>query len=134
METRLIDFLFAAALVLFCVSGTTLMAYAVGKIGLELLQAMNRLLTVWDYHRNGPEDRAWMRRQPGIRDLLTMATLFDRIAPPRLAYARDLKRLADYRYAKARQRDEDSIWDRRLGALLTPDEYEHLYGELRVES
>ena len=63
-----------------------------------------------------------------MRDLLTMNTLFRRISPPVFAYARDLKLLEQYRYAQARKRDEDLIWDRRLGALLTPDEHAHLYG------
>lgn len=133
MDSRLIDFLFTVALVLLCFSGTTLMAYAVLRIGVQLMGATNRLLTAWDYHRKGPEDRALLLSQPRMRDLLMMSTLFGRFSPPVFAYAHDLKLLEEFRYAQARKRDENLIWDRRLGALLTPDEHAHLYGASRSQ-
>ena len=130
MDSRLIDFLFSVALLLLLFSGTSLMLYAIGKIATDVMIALNRLLTAWDYHRKGPEDRALLLKQPPFRDVLTMNTLFQRAFPPiGFAYARDLRRLEQHRYAQARQRDEELIWDRRLGALLTPEEHAYLYGD-----
>ena len=129
MDSRLVDFLFAVALLLLVFSGTTLMVYAAMRIGVDLMQAVNRLLTAWQYHRGGPGERDLLLNQPRLRDLLTMGRLFERSSPAvGVAYVRDLRRLEQYRYAQARNRDGELIWDRRLGALLTPDEHAYLYG------
>lgn len=128
MESRLIDFCFVVLLVALSFSGVTLIAYAIWKIAQELMQAMHTLLTCWEFHRR-PQERDRFLADPVMRGILTMTGRYPRVAPPVLAHSRLIDRLEWYRRQKARAHDAQLIWDRRLGALLAPDEYEFLYAE-----
>lgn len=128
MITRLVDFLFALALVALAFSGTALMAYAVWRIGQDVMRAMHTLLTCWDFHKRD-DARTRLLTDPVMRDTLAMSSPFRRIFAPFLGYSRDLRRLSAYRYQKAREQTAQMIWDTRLGALVTRDEYDFLYGK-----
>src|SRR5262245_49299213 len=128
MTSRLLDFLFVVLLIALACSGTSLMLYAVLHIGRKVCVAMHTLLTCWEFG-NGPDDaRRRLLSDPFMHDALTMRSGFGRFFAPFSRYSADLQRLRAYRYERAREQASQMIWDNRLGALLTRDEYEFLYG------
>ena len=129
MITRLVDFLFALALIALACSGTALMAYAVWRIGQDVMRAMHTLLTCWEFHKQRDDARTRLLTDPVMRDTLAMSSPFRRIFAPLVGYSRDLRRLSAYRYQKALEQTAQMIWDTRLGALVTRDEYDFLYGK-----
>jgi hypothetical protein len=129
MTSRLVDFLLTLALITLACSGTALMAYAVWRIGQDVMRAMHTLLTCWNFHTQRDDARERLTSDPVMRDILAMSSPFQRIFAPFFGYARDLRRLSAYRYQKAQEQTAQMIWDTRLGALLTRDELDFLYGK-----
>ena len=129
MTSRLIDFLFVLALIALACSGTALMAYAVWRIGQDVMRAMHTLLTCWNFHKQRDDARTRVLSDPVMRDILAMSSPFRRIFAPFFGFSRDLRRLSAYRFHKAQEQTAQMIWDTRLGALLTRDEYEFLNGK-----
>lgn len=128
MNSRLVDFLLALALIALACSGTSLMVYAVWRIGQDVMRAMHTLLTCWGFHTQRDDARTRLLSDPVMRDILAMSSPFRRIFAPFFSYSRDLRRLSAYRYQKAQEQTAQMIWDSRLGALLTRDESDYLYG------
>ena len=129
MTSRLVDFLLTLALITLACSGTALMAYALWRIGQDVMRAMHTLFTCWNFHTQHEDARRRLTSDPVMRDILAMSSPFQRIIAPFFGYARDLRRLSAYRFQNAREQTAQMIWDTRLGALVTRDEYEFLYGK-----
>ena len=129
MTSRLVDLLLAVTLIALACSGTALMACAVWRIGQDVMRAMHTLLTCWNFHTQRDDARTRLLSDPVMRDILAMSSPFRRIFAPFFSYSRDLRRLSAYRFQKLREQTAQMIWDTRLGALVTRDEYDFLYGK-----
>jgi hypothetical protein len=92
------------------------------------MHAWHTYLTCRDYHRGGELERGWLLKDPTMRGILTLTSPFQHIFPWPRWRRLELQRLAAYRHEQALAVNGKLIWDRQLGALLTPDEYAHLYG------
>jgi hypothetical protein len=128
MTSRLLDFLLVLLLIALACSGTSLMIYALWHIGQRIMIAMHTLLTCWEFHAGRDEKRRRLLSDPAMHNILTMQSVFSRVFAPFSGYSSDLVRLKAYRHRRAREQATQMIWDSRLGALLTRDEYEFLYG------
>ena len=128
MASRWFDFLFVVLLIVIACSGTSLTLYAVWHIARRICTALHTLLTCRDYCKGADDDRSRLVSDPVMHDILTMRSAFRRNCAPFSSFSRDLQRLHAYRYERARRQTSQMIWDNRLGALLTRDEHEFLYG------
>ena len=132
MEHRFFDLLYVLLLVLLMFTSGGLMVYAVWNIGMRLIRAMHVFLTCWDYraaYRKGDElQRRLLLADPVMRAILRAASPFQAFCPAFVARRRQLRRLEEYRFSKLQKGEADLVWDERLAALLTRDEYNFLYG------
>jgi hypothetical protein len=131
MEHRFFDLVYVLLVVLMFTSGG-LIAYAVWQIGMRLMRAMHVFLTCWDYRVAGRKGDELRRRvllaDPISRAILRVTSPCQAFCPVFVARQRQLRRLEEYRFSKLRKGEADLVWDERLAALLTRDEYEFLYG------
>jgi hypothetical protein len=130
MEYRLLDLIYALAILLLLLTSGGLIVYAVKQIGIHVMQAWHTYLTCRDYHRGGELQRGWLLKDPTMRGILTLAAPFQHFFPWPRWRRTELKRLAAYRHERALAANRELIWDPRLAALLTPDEHAHLYGAM----
>ena len=129
MEFRLLDLIYVLALLILFVSSGGLIFYAARAIGMQVIRAWHTYLTCRDYHRGGELHREWLLKDPVMRGILTLASPFQQFFPWPRRRRLALQRLAAYRHQQALTANAKLIWDPRLGALLTPQELAHLYGE-----
>jgi hypothetical protein len=109
-----------------------LIAYAAWNIGMRLMRAMHVFLTCGDYraacHRGDELQRRLLLADPVMRAILRVASPLQAFCPAFVGRQRQLRRLEEYRFAKLQKSETDLVWDERLAALLTRDEYDFLYG------
>lgn len=132
MEHRFFDLVYVLLLVALTLTSGGLILYAVWNIGMRLIRAMHVFLTCRDYRatwRTGDEfQRRLLLADPVMRAILRVASPFQTFCPAFAARQRQLRRLEEYRFAKLQKGESDLVWDDRLAALLTRDEYDFLYG------
>ncbi len=127
MESRLYDLLYVLALTVLFGSGVSLILYALWQIAWDVMRAIHQYLTCREFDRSDEAGRAFYTKDRVMRGMLTMHEEFRRVFFPLGRFGADLARLRDYRFEKVMQQNDQLIWDRRLGALLTPDEHAFLY-------
>jgi hypothetical protein len=132
MEYRFADLLYVALLVLLMLTSGGLILYAVCNVGMRLMRAMHVFLTCWNYrtaYRKGDElGRRVLLGDPVMRAILRGTSPLQEFCPAFAARQRQLRRLEEYRFAKLQKGEADLVWDERLAALLTRDEYDFLHG------
>jgi len=132
MEHRFFDLLYVVLLVVLMFTSGGLIAYAVWNIGMRLMRAMHVFLTCWNYQTacyTGDEfQRRLLLADPVMRAVLRVASPFQTFCPAFATRQRQLRRLDEYRFSKLQKGEADLVWDERLAALLTRDEYDFLYG------
>ncbi|HVX10774.1 MAG TPA: hypothetical protein VHC22_06305 [Pirellulales bacterium] len=67
---------------------------------------------------------------PVMRAILRGTSPIQVLCPLFVDRRRQFRRLADYRLAQLQKVEADLVWDNRLAALLTRDEYDFLYGRV----
>ncbi|HWB11486.1 MAG TPA: hypothetical protein VG826_19810 [Pirellulales bacterium] len=138
MEHRFFDLLYVLLLVLLTLTSGGLIAYAAWNIGMRLMRATHVFLTCWDYHaacRKGDDlQRRLLLADPVMRAILRVTSPLQTFCPAFAARQRQLQRLEEYRFSKLQKGETNLIWDERLAALLTRDEYDFLYGAVALPS
>ncbi|MEK6233149.1 MAG: hypothetical protein N2C14_00400 [Planctomycetales bacterium] len=132
MWYRLLDLVWALMLLALLCSGTGLVVWAAWSIAQQAMRAIHAFLTCWEYSRQDEQDRDFARRGPITRRILTLEWDKQVLFPFAFQRSQQLRRLRDYRLAKARR--EEMMWDPTLAALLTADEYAHLHGSAAADS
>jgi hypothetical protein len=131
MEHRFFDLLWVLLLVVLTLTSGGLIAYAAWNIGMRLMRAMHVFLTCWDYRaacRKGDEVRCRvLLADPVMRAVLRATSPLQTFCPAFVSRQRQLRRLEEYRFSKLQKGEADLVWDERLAALLTRDEYNFLY-------